>query len=250
MPESTDPTPDEPAAVSTPAAPAPPAADAPATGPDDDEPRRTKLQIALIGAGSALLVALIGLAGALVTRGSGGGGGGADAGPTSPPPTVVTTAPTTAAPPAGDTPCAPLKKAHGFSAGLVFPCPGGTLTPPYPVITLKVPAYPEAKGDGQLWLAVRILSDGKGMPLADKPLYAVSPIDAGHAQKVGATTWTKDVQIYQSCHDYGPAQILTYWLSDSGAHKAASWAPGVPITVPPGSVKLDEVTVNMQPGGC
>lgn len=280
MPENPEPTPEEPA--TPPAATTPSAADGPgaapaggdtagdgtsgggAPDPDADEPRRTKLQIALISAGSALLVALIGLAGAFVARG-GGGGGDADAKPPGPTTPIVTTAPTT--PPAptttatatdspsptparGDTPCVPLKKAHGFTAGFVFPCTGDTLASMYPQIVLRAATYPEEKGEGQLWVVIRVLSDGKGMPLADKPMYAASPVDPGHARKVSATTWTKDIQIGSHCSDYGPAQILTYWLSDSGAHKAASWAPGVPITLPPGSVQLDEVTVNMQAGAC
>ncbi|NJP44968.1 hypothetical protein [Actinacidiphila epipremni] len=283
MPENPEPTPEEPAtppAATGSGATTPSAADGPGAGPaggstagdgtsgggapdpDADEPRRTKLQIALISAGSALLVALIGLAGAFVARG-GGGGGDADAKPPGPTTPIVTTAPTT--PPAptttatdspsptptrGDTPCVPLKKAHGFSAGFVFPCTGDTLASMYPQIVLRAATYPEEKGEGQLWVVIRVLSDGKGMPLADKPMYAASPVDPGHARKVSATTWTKDIQIGSHCSDYGPAQILTYWLSDSGARQAASWAPGVPITVPPGSVQLDEVTVNMQAGAC
>jgi hypothetical protein len=145
----------------------------------------------------------------------------------------------------------PLKKAHGFSAGFVFPCSGDTLTSQYPSITLKAPAYPEQKGEGQMWVVIRVLSNGQGMPLSDKPMYAASPIDPAHARKVSATTWTKDIQIGARCSDYGPAQILTYWLSDSGARQAAAdWGPGKPVTIPPGSVKLDEVTVNMQAGTC
>ncbi|WP_031516963.1 hypothetical protein [Streptomyces sp. NRRL F-5123] len=252
MPENTEPTPEE-TATAPDGTPPPPATHPGAAVPDDaDEPRRTKLQIALIGAGGALLAAVVGLVGTFVA-----GSGGTDA--KSPAPTnPVTTAPTTppgpttpAAPePApGDTPCVPLKKAHGFTAGFVLPCTGATVSP-YPVITLRAAAYPEGKGEGQLWVVVRVLSDGKGMPLADKPMYAASPVDPGHARTVRATTWTKDIQIGSRCSDYGPAQILTYWLSDTGARKAASWKPGVPITVPAGSVKLDEVTVNMRAGDC
>jgi hypothetical protein len=118
------------------------------------------------------------------------------------------------------------------------------------VITLKVPTYPQSADDGRLWVVVRILSNGQGTPLADRPMFAEYPIDEGHAQEVGSTTWTKDLQIFRSWHDYGPAQILTFWLSSSGAEKAAQWQPSVPITIPAGSVQLDEVTVNMEASSC
>lgn len=248
MPENDGPTPPD-ASGTTPPAPD-------GIGTVEVETHRTKIQIAIIGAAGLVVAALIGLIGGLAT--GGGGGSGESAGPpvgpaVGPAVTTVPTAPATTTPqasPVGDTPCAPLRKSHGFSAAFVAPCNGDTLKSPYPVITLKVTAYPDDAAQGRLWVVVRILSDGQGTPLADRPMYAAYPVDAAHAKTIGATTWTKDLQIYSSCHDYGPAEILTYWLSPSGVRKSAEWKPGKPITIPAGSVKLDDVTVNMEAGAC
>jgi hypothetical protein len=244
MPENDEPTPDDAAGTSSPVADG--------SGTVEVETPRTRIQVAMIGAAGLVVVALITLVGTFVTRG-GDSGKNADppAGPaiTTPAPSPVTTSPETSAP-VGDTPCAPPRKSHGLSAAFVSPCNGAKLKSPYPVVTLKVPAYPQSAADGQLWVVVRILSNGQGTPLADKPMFAGYPIDEGHAKEIGSTTWTKDLQIYGSCHEYGPAKILTYWLSPSGAQKAAQWKPSVPITIPAGSVQLDEVTVNMESGSC
>ncbi|MFG1806477.1 hypothetical protein [Streptomyces sp. NPDC049040] len=247
MPEDNEPTPADEAAAGT----TPPVADG--TGTVEVETPRTRIQIAVIGAAGLVVVALIGLISAFVTRDGGSGGSSTSSGGsvvTTAPGPVTTTPQETSEPPVGDAPCATPKKAHGFTAAFVSPCTGAKLKSPYPVITLRVQAYPDDDSQGQLWVVVRILSDGKGTPLADRPMFAAYPIDAAHAREVGATTWTKDLQIYGTCHDFGPAEILTYWLSPSGAKKAAQWQPSRPITIPSGSQKLDDVTVNMEAGAC
>lgn len=254
MPENAVPTPDE-AGDATPEEAgdaAPGAAEEAARGRN-----RSAVQIALITAAGGAVAALITLIGTVMA-------GGPDPSPTTPaapivttadpPPPVTTTAaptPTATAAPAGDTPCKqPPTKAHGFSAAFVAPCSGAKPFSPYPVVTLEVPSYPEAEGDGQIWVVVRILTNGQGMPLADRPMYAEYRVDPSTAKDLGATTWTKDLMIFNSCHDYGPAEILTYWLSPSGVKAAENWEPSVPITIPHGSVQLDEVRVTLQAGAC
>ncbi|SHL87704.1 hypothetical protein [Actinacidiphila paucisporea] len=247
MPENDEPTPSDGTGSSTP----PAAADG---GTVEVETPRTKIQVAVIGAAGLVVAGLLTLIGTLVAT---GGDSGDHIGPPAgtvvtgvPAPPASTTPPVTTAPPVVDKPCATPRKAHGFTAAFVSPCTGATLKSPYPVITLKVTGYPEDAAQGRLWVFVRILTNGRGTPLADRPMYGGSPIDAGHARQVGATTWAKDLQVYGSCHEYGAAQILTYWLSPSGARQAAKWQAGQAVTAPSGSVKLDEVTVNMEAGDC
>lgn len=170
---------------------------------------------------------------------------------------VLPTTPTTTTPP---TPIPTRKKtetcvkspakAHGLSAAFVSPCDGATLQAPNPIITLKVPRFPADDGsEGQIWVVARILSDGRGRPVNSKPLHPEYPVDLSTAKRLEAGTWIKDLMIYQSCHDDGPAQILVYWLSPSGVKQTAEWGRSPdPITIPKGSVLLDQVNVNMVNG--
>ncbi|WUH93903.1 hypothetical protein OG900_29825 [Streptomyces sp. NBC_00433] len=256
MPDDDEPTPSDGTGGTTPPAAA-------GGGAVDGDTPRTKIQVAMIGAAGLVVAGLLTLIGTFVANG-GDSGNHSDppagpvvtnvpAGPvvtTVPAAPTATTPPVTTEPPPGDKPCATPKKAHGFTAAFVSPCTGDTLKSPYPLTTLKVTGYPEDAGQGQLWVFVRILTNGAGTPLADRPMYGGSPIDPGHAHHLGATTWTKDLQVYGSCHEYGSAQFLTYWLTPSGAGQAAKWKAGQAVKAPSGSVKLDEVTVNMEAGDC
>ncbi|HEY5832715.1 hypothetical protein [Streptomyces sp.] len=165
----------------------------------------------------------------------------------------VTVAPPAPSPTAtaGATACEQRPRtSHGYSAAFVTPCDGDSLPSPYPLITLRVPAYPPHDGSqGSIQMLVRILSNGRGMPLDDQPMYSSHQVEPGTAKRVGRHTWTGDSMIYTSCNDSGPAQILVYWLSPSGTAEARhTWQPGKAAGVPPDSELLDEVTVNMVPG--
>ncbi|MEE4546738.1 hypothetical protein V2S66_32840 [Streptomyces sp. V4-01] len=185
---------------------------------------------------------------------SGGPGGTVSAAAAVPPtPTVASTSPTTPPPatptapttPPGPRTCTPPKKVHGISAAFVTPCTGGKVTAPYFDVTLAVPAYPAEDGSqGDVWVFVKILGNGRGGAQLHPPLYATYPVRLTTAKDVGDGVWTKDLMAYQTCRDHGPLQILTYWLPAHDAAAVARWQQGRSVTPPSDAVPLDSVTVN------
>jgi hypothetical protein len=160
-------------------------------------------------------------------------------------PTVSAAATTKA--PQGPASCAPPQQTHGLSAAFVSPCTGGSVKAPYFDVTLAVPSYPAENGSqGSVWVFVKILGNGEGQPLKDQPLYATYPVQQNTARDIGPGTWTKDVQAYETCHNHGPAEILTYWLPAHDAAAVATWRPGHSVTLPRDVVRLDSVTVNVR----
>ncbi len=228
--------------------------DASGSGPEGTRQPRPRLRPVLIAGAVPIAVALVGLLGTMVTlvlkHDSNSDGTNSQSG-SSPTITITTTGGPTPSPSptaVSDRTCvAKPKKVHGISAAFVAPCTGDKVNAPDFDATLAVPTYPADDGsDGSVWVFVKILNNGMGGPLNDPPMYATYPVRPGTARSFTATTWTKDLMAYQTCHDYGKAQVLTYWLSAHDKAAIGSWKPGKPVTLPHDVVLLDSVLVNVE----
>lgn len=118
--------------------------------------------------------------------------------------------------------------------------------PLWPLVQLRVSEYPP-EGTGGLTIVETVLADDNG-PLDPEPLtYGVvyEGITEGSSESAGDPhIWTHGIQLGRHCvGERGTFRIGVYFLDPDGVEASKGWKKDEAVTLPPGSVLLDEVTV-------
>jgi hypothetical protein len=160
--------------------------------------------------------------------------------------TTQSTTTTTTAPPCGS----PVA-AEGVSAAFLEPCQETRIDGPYPTVRVAIPRYPD---DGRLVIVTHMLTTENGMPHNEPPTYGQTTVDARTADpaKSGPGVWGQTLFVGQDgvCTKAGRAEVDLYLLTPAGAQEARGWQPGVALTIPAGSVKLDSVVITRADSNC
>lgn len=202
---------------------------------------RTNRIVAIIGVVVGVLTVLVALGDWLLPDGLFGGTTTTTAATTGQP---TTTAPTTP-------PCGSPAVAEGISAAFTEPCQEGRIDGAFPTVKVAIPRYP---GEGRLVIVSRMLTTENGMPHARPPIYSQTTVDARTAEpdKSGPGVWGKALFVGEDkvCTKAGRAELSLYLLTPAGAQEAEGWQPGVELTIPEGSTKLDHVVITRVDSGC